>query len=285
MKLKNDKCVAILMATYNGSRYISEQIESIINQTFTDWKLYIQDDGSTDNTREIIKQYVDKDNRIVFVDTGLTKQGAGLNFMNLLNMVESEYYMFSDQDDVWFVDKIEKTYLRMKEEEKLHPDKPVLVHTDRRHTDALLNVTLESEFNPNGLSYERIKRKIDLLKNPNILKIYTIAGGCTMMLNHLAKKISFPFIGLRVHDSICAMAVANNHGVISSILEPTMYYRIHGNNTCGVSSTSIKDKLLNIFSTISSNMKGFYIWKVYGGGSFFKFLYWRIRYFLILRLN
>ena len=204
---------------------------------------------------------------------------------SLLNIIESQYYMFCDQDDVWFNNKIEISFNRMLEEEKKFPNKPIIVHTDRTHTDAELNIILKSEFNPKNISLDKIQRKIDGLKNLNILRIYTIVGGCTMLFNYKVKQSAFPFINARVHDSICAMATISKGGIISTILDPTMYYRLHGNNTCGVSDGNLIPKFLHIFSSIAKNMRGFHIWKIYGGGNFFKFLYWRIRYFLILRLN
>ena len=282
-KIVNNRSVAILMATYNGEKYLREQIDSLLAQTYRDWTLYIQDDGSKDATLDIIKEYSDE--RIVLVDVGLTRQGAGMNFMSLLNMVESEYYMFCDQDDVWFEDKIEKELVRMKEIEGGGKEGvPTIVHTDRTHTDAELNVRLKSEFNPRGVSQEQLKKKIELLKNPNILAIYTVVGGCTMMMNRAVKEVVFPYIALRVHDSVCAMAVANYGGVIDTILEPTMYYRLHSTNTCGVSDSRLLPKVLNIVDSVRRNMRGYYLWKVYGKNGFFKFLYYRIKYFLILRL-
>ena len=282
-KINNNRPIAILMATYNGEKYLREQIDSLLAQTCCDWTLYIQDDGSKDATLDIIKSYDDE--RIVLVDVGLTRQGAGMNFMSLLNMVESEYYMFCDQDDVWFVDKVEKELVRMKEIESEKGTKtPIIVHTDRTHTDAELNVRLKSEFNPRGVAQEQLGKKIELLKDPNILAIYTIVGGCTMMMNRAVKEVVFPYISLRVHDSICAMAVANCGGVIDTILEPTMYYRLHSTNTCGVSDSRLLPKLLNIVDSVRRNMRGYYLWKVYGKSGFFKFLYYRIKYFLILRL-
>ncbi len=285
MRDLNTNSIAILMATYNGEKFLRSQIDSIINQSFKNWTLYIQDDGSSDSTIDIITEYCVNDNRIKLLDTGLSRQGASMNFMSMLNVVESDYYMFCDQDDVWFPDKIKKSIARIKDEERLYPDKPIIVHTDRTHTDGNLNILLKSEFNPRNLPEDRISKKINRLKHPDILRIYTIVGGCTMLFNHKVKEIVFPYINVRVHDSVCAMAVANNGGIISTILEPTMYYRLHGNNTCGVSSSRIAPKLLRLFSTLSSNLRGFYIWKIYGGGNFISFCYWRIRYFLILRLN
>lgn len=285
MRNHSPHSIAILMATYNGEKFLREQIDSIINQSFKDWTLYIQDDGSSDATRDIIEEYCATDDRIKLLDIGLSRQGAGMNFMSMLNIVESDYYMFCDQDDVWFPDKIEKSINRIKDEERLHPDKPIIVHTDRTHTDGNLKILLKSEFNPRNLPIGRIAKKIDRLKHPDILRIYTIVGGCTMLFNHRVKDMVFPYVNVRVHDSVCAMAVARNGGIISTILEPTMYYRLHGNNTCGVSSSRLLPKIIRIFSTLSANMRGFHIWKIYGGGSFFKFLYYRIKYFLILRVN
>lgn len=282
MKIQNHRNIAILMATYNGEKYLNEQIDSILRQTNKDWTLYIQDDGSTDKTIDIINSY--NDPHIVLVDVGLTRQGAGMNFMSLLNMVESEYYMFCDQDDVWFNNKVEIEYQRMREEETKHSKTtPIIIHTSRTYTDANLRVQIENEFNPRHLPKETVKRKIEKLKNPNILSIYTIVGGCTMMLNAAVKKIVFPYINVRVHDSVCAMAVANKGGVISTIIEPTMYYRIHTNNTCGVSDTRLLPKILHLFESYNKNIRGYYIWKIYGKGNFFKFLFFRIKYFLLLR--
>lgn len=284
-KIINPNPVAILMATYNGEKYLREQIESLRRQSFKDWTLYIQDDGSKDATLKIIKEYADKDSRIRLFDVGLTRQGAGMNFLSMLNIIESDYYMFCDQDDVWFDDKIMKTYARMKSEEITNPNKPIIVHTSRTFVDADLNILINSEFNPKGKTDDEVERKVALMKHPNILRIYTIVGGCTMMLNHQVKGVALPYINVRVHDSICAMATANHGGIISTIIEPTMYYRLHGSNTCGVSSSKLLPKVLNLGRSISSNMRGFYIWKIYGGGNFLNFLYWRIKYFLILRLS
>lgn len=281
-KIVNKKRIAILMATYNGEKYLKSQIDSILQQTSKDWTLYIQDDGSSDNTIDIINSY--KDSRIVLVDVGLTRQGAGMNFMSLLNMVKSEYYMFCDQDDVWFNNKIEIEYERMVEEEKKHSTQtPIIVHTSRTYTDANLKVKVENEFNPRHIPIEKVVKKIEILKNPNIIAITTIVGGCTMMLNASVKTIVFPFINIRVHDSVCAMAVAEKGGIISTIIEPTMYYRIHTTNTCGISDKRLLPKILHLFDSYTRNIRGYYIWKIYGKGNFFKFLYYRIKFFYIFR--
>ena len=92
--------IDILMATYNGEKYLKEQIESILNQTYSNFRLIVSDDCSTDNTRMILEEYQEKDNRIeiYYQDKNL---GYIKNFEFLLNKVENNFYMLSDQDDIW----------------------------------------------------------------------------------------------------------------------------------------------------------------------------------------
>lgn len=82
---------AILLATYNGARYLREQIESIYAQTYQDWTLYVHDDGSTDGTQEILAEYANTKANFVVLDYP-SQHGAKANFMSLLKMVEASYY-------------------------------------------------------------------------------------------------------------------------------------------------------------------------------------------------
>lgn len=275
-KIENKTSIAILMATYNGEKYLREQIDSILCQTNKDWTLYIQDDGSKDATLEIIKSY--DDYRIVLVDVGLTRQGACMNFMSLLNMVESEYYMFCDQDDVWFVDKVEKSLERMKDEEA-KCDKPILVFSDAGRINARGEVILEQEFNRKNWTKEQQLRIIEERSNINMLRLLTISAGCKMFFNHKVKEVALPYCNLRYQDSVIAMAVAEAGGVFSCIMKPLMYYRLHATNTCGVHETSMFDKIKHIRETLGGQWRFWYLWKVYGGGNFIKFLYYRYRLF------
>lgn len=255
------------MATYNGEKYIGEQIDSILNQTNRDWTLYIQDDGSTDSTVGIIHSY--KDERIILVDVGLSHQGACMNFMSLLNMIESDYYMFCDQDDVWLPNKIELSYSRVKEIEiEKAVNIPILVHTDKKRVDENLNILLESELNRKNDSSSKMEKLMKERNSLEQLRLGTFIAGCVMCFNHRAKEVAFPFNNSRMQDSIIAMAVAKNQGVISTIYEPTMLYRIHSTNTCGVSETSIMTKIKHLVHTINGNTRIFYLYKIYGGGEF-----------------
>ena len=129
--------IDILLATYNGEKYIKEQIDSILNQSYTNFNLIISDDSSTDSTVEILKEYEKKDERIKLI---VQKENLGYikNFEYLLTQVNSKYYMFSDQDDFWVNDKVLKSY------NKLVKENLDLVFCDLEIVDENLNKVNES---------------------------------------------------------------------------------------------------------------------------------------------
>ena len=107
--------IDILLATYNGEKYVAEQIESILNQTYKNFNLIISDDNSSDNTPKILEDYAKKDSRIIL---NLQEKNLGVvkNIEFLLKQVQNEYYMLSDQDDVWLEQKVEKSLETLKNE-------------------------------------------------------------------------------------------------------------------------------------------------------------------------
>ena len=135
-KIKMQKKVDVLMATYNGEKYLKEQIDSILNQTYQNIQLIISDDCSTDKTRQILRQY-EKDDRVkVFYQE--KNLGYVRNFEFLLKKIENDLYMLSDQDDVWKKEKIEKSV------EKLENEGLDLVFGDLEVVDENLNTIYES---------------------------------------------------------------------------------------------------------------------------------------------
>lgn len=111
--MEEQEKIDILLATYNGEKYLREQIDSILKQTYKNFNLIISDDCSKDSTRKILKEYEQKDNRII-VYLQENNLGYVKNFEFLLSKVQSKIYMLSDQDDVWLPEKIEKTYNKLK---------------------------------------------------------------------------------------------------------------------------------------------------------------------------
>ena len=110
--------VIVLMSTYNGEQYIKEQIESILNQTYSNMELYIRDDGSKDQTVAILKKY-EQDGKLHF------SQGKNMGFINSFFEVmrtsgEADYYAWCDQDDVWLPEKIERAVKELQKDKFEH---------------------------------------------------------------------------------------------------------------------------------------------------------------------
>ena len=125
--------IDILLATYNGEEYLEEQLNSILNQTYKNFNLIISDDNSTDSTVKILDKYSKKDSRIIVYKQN-RNLGVVSNFEFLLSKVESKYFMFSDQDDIWIETKIEKSI------NKLEETNSDIVFTDLMVVDDKLNV-------------------------------------------------------------------------------------------------------------------------------------------------
>ena len=223
--------IDILMATYNGEKYLKEQLDSILNQTYSNFRLLISDDCSKDRTREILKEYEQKDNRIkVFYQE--TNLGYVKNFEFLLNQVESDIYALSDQDDVWLPKKIEKTYNKMME---TNSD---LVFTDLE----VVNENLETIY-PSYNDFMRFSRKIKENKDSYLMEyLYNTITGCTLMSkkSFLDKILPIPTDSKYViHDSWIGLVVSL-YGKVEYLDEPTIKYRQHGNNQVGTNHISHK---------------------------------------------
>ena len=162
--------IDILMATYNGEKYLREQIDSILNQTYSNFRLLISDDCSKDGTRKILEEYEKKDNRIIvfYQEKNL---GYVKNFEFLLTKVENEIYALSDQDDVWNSDKVEKSVKKLKD------SNADLVFTDLE----VVNEKLETLY-PSYNDYMIFSRKISKFTNSYLLEyLYNTITGCTLV--------------------------------------------------------------------------------------------------------
>ena len=142
-KITSPTPIAILMATYNGERYVKEQLDSLVRQDNDQWTLFIHDDGSSDSTPQILRQYADSHANIHVLDYS-PQGGAMKNFFSLLQRVEADYYMFCDQDDVWKEEKVSISLEEMKNMESQHKSKPVIVFTDLHVTDSSLAIIQDS---------------------------------------------------------------------------------------------------------------------------------------------
>lgn len=220
--------VSIVMATYNGDKYLDEQIESIISSTYQDFKLYIYDDGSKDSTMEILesykRQYPDK----IYVSQNHTNLGVTQNFLHAINRTTADYVMLCDQDDVWKSDKIARTLKRIRQMEiQFGKNLPMAVFTDAHVVDSNLNMLQESFFRSGRLNPRLTDLSHLLMENKLI--------GCTVMINGALRKVlqgSCIPQHARFHDGWLGL-IASSLGKVSFIKEPTLFYRQHEANLVG----------------------------------------------------
>ncbi|MBR3055278.1 MAG: glycosyltransferase family 2 protein, partial [Streptococcus sp.] len=170
--------VNIVLSTYNGAKFLSEQIDSIQAQTFTDWQLLIRDDGSTDKTRDIIKASALKDERIKFIDEPEKKNLGVINsFYKLIKHDRADYYFFCDQDDVWLP---EKMATMLAEATRHDASQPLMVYMDLSVVDENLKV-----INPSMIHSQSHHANTSLLAE---LTENTVTGGVAMINHALVKR-------------------------------------------------------------------------------------------------
>ena len=242
--------IDILLSTYNGAAFLEDLIQSLYGQTYTNWRLLIRDDGSSDSTMELIKSYQGKDKERIFIfDDNKKHLGPKKSFETLLYKSDADYMMFCDQDDYWLPDKIKSTLTKIKELEQQHPGKPVLVFSDLKVTDRKLNIIHPSYWKYTKVNPENVKNIYRLLVNNPVV-------GCTVMINSKVKPLVLPIPEQAVmHDWWIALNVARK-GVTGFLTKPSILYRLHDENSIGASLSDKKyyvRRMLQFRQTISQN--------------------------------
>lgn len=231
--------IAVLLATYQGETYLSEQLDSLLQQTFQDFVIYIHDDGSSDGTLQVIQDYAKQYPEKIVLLTYEKAGGSAANFMSMLRYAKEPYIMFCDQDDVWLSDKIEQSYQTMKCIEEGAENHPCLVFTDLRVVDQNLQTISESfmtytKRNPYRTAYTQ-------------LLVQNVAPGCTMMINQTLAKYMQRYTSMeaiQMHDW-WAILIASVYGKISYLESATILYRQHTQNVVGAADRSILARLKN----------------------------------------
>ena len=219
--------IAVLMSTYNGEKYIIEQLDSILNQEKVDVELYIRDDGSTDGTINILKEYALMDNVHVSFENNV---GVIRSFEKLILYAPKgySYYAYADQDDVWYSDKL-ITGIQSIEEYLINntPDKKAVLYCCNQNC-----------VDNNGrFLYKRLPDNYDLIQ-PNIMDTFldSYYSGCSMVMNKLLLdniQYTYKIAGksLRVLHDVWTITVAQATGCVIYDPIPKMDFRRHDNNT------------------------------------------------------
>ena len=220
----------ILMSTFNGEKYLAEQIESIIAQTHTNWILLIRDDGSSDTTVDIIQRYSASNSRIIQIKDNFGNVNCIKSFSLLMQAAcnrNEVYIFFCDQDDVWLPEKLSLQITMLQNMEQQHEaGTPMLVHSDLRVVDSNLSMT-----HPSFLAYERLQRNIDAPLKTLLINNYIT--GCTIGMNKALLTLASPVPeNVLMHDWWCALCAAAS-GIIGFIEQVTVLYRQHNRNSIG----------------------------------------------------
>jgi glycosyltransferase involved in cell wall biosynthesis len=224
--MKNKK-IDVLMAVFNGEKYIRQQVESILNQTYKNIHLSIRDNCSEDRTREIVSELIIQYPNQITLLPSFQNVGIIGNFSALIDQAKADYIMLSDSDDVWLPEKIAKTMKKMEElEARYEAGTPLLVHTDLHVVNENLGI-----IHPSFWKYCYLNPKL-----PHTLSRQLIQNqitGCTLMINRALSDIAQPIPQEAImHDwwlGICTAAF----GKSDIVDEPTLLYRQHGKNETG----------------------------------------------------
>lgn len=219
------------MSTYNGEKYLREQLDSILNQTYSNIEILVRDDGSTDATLEILQEYAKKQTGIRYVKG--KNCGAAKSFFRLIKKAdkEADYYALSDQDDVWESDKIERAVKKLEKyryREKVQSDvaweKPLMYSSALKVVDQDLNL----------LYKKGTDRRMEELSFGNAM-VENCCTGCTIVMNsalqEMIARVRIPECSM--HDWWLYMA-ASCFGKVLYDSKPFILYRQHENNVIGM---------------------------------------------------
>ncbi len=211
--MENEKLVSICMATYNGEKYLTEQLDSLVNQTYKNIEVIIQDDCSSDNTVNILNSYKEKLNLTIFINEN--NLGYMKNFETVIKKANGEYIAICDQDDIWIDNKIEILVENIKNSTMIYSDS-LLIDENAK--------SLKLKFS------QSLKNNFISTKNPlAFLRDNCVSGHALLFKKELLKYI-FPFNENVFFDAWIAANAAGLNGV-KYIDECLVNYRQHTNNT------------------------------------------------------
>ena len=218
--------IDIVLATYNGEKFLEQQLESLINQDVSiTYRILAADDGSSDTSVAILKRYATLSPKLVVLDDIEKCRGPLGRFGWLANQTTAPYVMFCDQDDIWLSDKVNETLKAMYAAETVNPNSPILVHTDL----VVVNEEL-CEISPSFIGL----RNIDPSPSLSRLLVENSVTGCTVLVNRKLLKLALPFpASVHMHDWWLAL-LAKSCGKLVYLPKKSIYYRQHESNTIGV---------------------------------------------------
>lgn len=240
--------ISVAMCTYNGERYIEEQIQSILNQTLLPHEIVIIDDGSTDNTLNIAERLLRNSSLKFKIIINKKNLGVIKNFEKAINNTTGDIIFTCDQDDVWIENKVKKILEEFKKDDEIS-----LVFTDAYLVDKNLSTLGLNLWEIVSFNSKKYTNKHDkLLKE--MLK-HNIMTGATMAFKKNTFNKSLPLNDLWIHDYWIGIITVILGGKVKALNEPLILYRQHENNVIGSSKKSLTSKVLNYITNNNSEVQ------------------------------
>jgi len=235
--------IDILLATYNGERYVGALLDSLLAQTYKNIRILVRDDGSTDGTLRVIESYEKQHPEKIEFLRHTENLGCNGNFSKLLEHAPSDYMMFSDQDDIWLPGKVEAAFEKLQALERSHSkETPLLVHGDLKVVDGDLK-----EISPSFWEYSKLYPKTT--STLNRLLVQNVVTGCTVLINRPLAQLALPIPSDCLQHDWWLALVAAGLGEIGIVEEPHILYRQHGGNSVGARPCSASHYVKKKFTT------------------------------------
>lgn len=234
--------VDIALGLYNGIPYLNEFLVSLEKQVFANWRLVVRDDGSNDNSLDIIKEWALHNKRpLKIIEDSFGNLKVINNFSTCLNHTEAPYVMLADQDDVWFPYKISDAIAAIKIIESESPiGTPIAVYCDLQVVDAELNVIFPSMLRMQQQDMRRLPSLPQLLSQ-------NVAPGCSMIVNRALLTAALPIPKAAVMHDWWLMLIAQTFGKIGHIQRPGIAYRQHESNQVGAKQGNLLSIAKEVF--------------------------------------
>lgn len=243
--------VEILLATFNGAKFLGDLLGSLARQEDQGWTLVVRDDGSTDGSQALLSSWAEAHpGRLRWIQDGHRRLGPMGNFEALLAASSADYFLLCDQDDVWLPQKVRHLRESVYAAEAQYGRKtPIIVHSDLIPTDASLRPIAESYWHYQRMVFPESNAPWKVLALSNV-----VTGGATIgnaALRHAALPIPKEAM---MHDWWLALTAATM-GKIVKDSRPSTLYRQHGQNTLGAKSWKLRDGLIRATSNPRAAME------------------------------
>lgn len=225
--------IDILMATYRGEAFLAQQIRSLQDQTFSNWRLIIHDDGSDDATPQIIARFAAADDRIQWIRDGRTFHAPGPHFLYLMSLSTAPFAIFCDQDDIWLENKLECLMNCMASQDNTRPQ-AVYCNSYVYHPAQASIAGYASLFHPRRLR--------------DVLFMNSGIQGCAILFNAALRDFCKQFpVTVAMHDHVVTLA-ALACGGLTYLDRRLMLYRRHGEAVTGRTDKHLRERVERFFN-------------------------------------